>query len=145
MTQWYTGMSTKMWTDSIMHGLKKHTDRPIEVRQKPRGKGTSGPLAATVPFNEQAKDTHCVITLCSLVAVEAQLMGIPTMSHPESFASEVSITSTEDIENLYKPDTSQWFYNLAYHQFTHSEIENGTALECVAQQKLVSHKTRLGI
>ena len=135
MTRWYTGMSVKMWTDSIIHGLKKHTDRYIEVRHKPRARGTSGPLAATIPFEQQAQDTHCVVTLCSLCAVEAQLMGIATMSHPEGFAAEVSITSTEDIESLYTGDNSQWFYNLAYSQFTHNEIETGIALECMQENK----------
>jgi hypothetical protein len=131
MTRWYTGMDVKMWVKSITTGLKKYTDRPIEVRYKPRARGTSGPTVADVPFEEQAQNTHCVVTLCSLAAVEAQLLGIPTMCHPQSFAADISITQCEDIENLVHKDTHQWFFNLAYSQFTHAEIESGLARECL--------------
>ena len=133
MTRWYTGMDVKMWVNSITTGLKKYTNRPIEVRYKPRANKTSGPLAASIPFKEQAQDTHCVVTLCSLAAVEAQLLGIPTMCHPQSFAADISITQCEDIENLVRKDTHQWFCNLAYSQFSHAEIESGLARECLQQ------------
>jgi hypothetical protein len=133
MTRYYTGMDVKMWIKSITTGLKKHTDRYIEVRHKPRARGTSGPLAADVSFAEQAQNTHCVVTLCSLAAVEAQLLGIPTMSHPQSFAADISITQCNDIENLMRKDTQQWFCNLAYSQFSHAEIESGLARECLQQ------------
>lgn len=131
MTRWYTGMDTKMWIKSITTGLQKHTNRYIEVRHKPRAQGTSGPTVADVPFAEQAQNTHCVVTLCSLAAVEAQLLGIPTMCHPNSFAADISITQCADIENLVRGNTHQWFCNLAYSQFTHSEIESGLARECL--------------
>jgi hypothetical protein len=131
MTQWYTGMSVKKWTQIITSELQHYTDRPIEIRYKPRTKTTSGPLAATIPFAQQAQNTHCVITLCSLVAVEAQLLGIPTMCHNNSFAAKVSITECKNIENLKRVDTHQWLCNLAYSQFTHAEIESGLARECL--------------
>jgi hypothetical protein len=133
MTRWYTGMDVRMWTQMMTINLQKHTNRPIEVRYKPRANKTSGPLAADVPFEEQAKDSHCVVTLCSLAAVEAQLLGIPTLCHPDSFAAEVSITECKDIERLVHKDTHQWFYNLAYSQFSHAEIESGYARECLQQ------------
>ena len=82
-------------------------------------------------FAQQAQNTHCVVTLCSLVAVEAQLLGIPTMCHPQSFAADISITQCADIENLVRGDTYQWLSNLAYSQFTHQEIESGLARECL--------------
>ena len=131
MTRWTTGMDVAMWTQMITMGLRKHTDRPIEVRTKPRANGTSGPAAATVSFADQAQDTHCVVTCISLCAVEAQLLGIPTICHPSSFAAEVSSTQLEDIENPLRVNNQQWFYNLAYSQFTHSEIESGLAEECL--------------
>jgi len=129
MTRWITGMSVDMWVKAITHGVRKYTDRPIEVRYKPRGKGTSGPAAALVPFAEQAQDTHCVVTSISLCAMEAQLLGIPTICHPDSFAADISSTKLEDIETPFKTDISQWLYNLAYSQFTHDEIESGLAYE----------------
>lgn len=133
MTRWYTGMDVKMWIKSITTGLQKYTDRYIEVRYKPRARGTSGPTVAGIPFAEQAQNTHCVVTLCSLAAVEAQLLGIPTLCHPDSFAAEVSITQCEHIEQPKRKDTHQWFCNLAYSQFSHAEIESGLARECLQQ------------
>jgi len=129
MTRYITGMDVKMWVQMITLGLRKYTDRPIEVRHKPRARGTSGPAAAIIPFAEQAQDAHCVVTCISLSALEAQLMGIPTICHPGSFAADISSTSLEEIENPRRVDRQQWFNNLAYSQFTHDEIESGLAQE----------------
>jgi len=131
MTRWYTDMDVKTWVKQTIKQLQQHTDRPIEVRYKPRARGTSGPTVADVSFAQQAQNTHCVVTLCSLAAVEAQLLGIPTMCHPHSFAADISITQCEDIEHLVCVDTYQWLSNLAYGQFTHAEIESGLARECL--------------
>lgn len=129
MTRWTTGMDVKMWVQMITLGLRKYTDRPIEVRYKPRGKGTSGPAAALIPFREQAQDTHCVITSISLCAIEAQILGIPTICHPDSFAADISSTRLEEIENPKRVDIQQWLNNLAYSQFTQNEIASGLAYE----------------
>ena len=129
MTRYITGMSVEMWLTMIISSLKELTDRPIEVRHKPRARGTSGPAAAIIPFAEQAQDAHCVVTCISLSALEAQLMGIPTICHPASFAADISSTSLEEIENPRRVDRQQWFNNLAYSQFTHDEIESGLAQE----------------
>lgn len=129
MTRWVTGMDVKMWVNTVVTSLQKYTDRYIEVRYKPRSGGTSGPAAALVPFDEQAKDTHCVVTCISLAAIEAQLLGIPTICHPDSFAADISSTKLEDIENPKRVDIQQWLNNLAYSQFTHKEIESGLAKE----------------
>ena len=86
---------------------------------------------AEIPFWKQAEDCHCIVTCISICAVEAQLMGIPTISDTRSFASDISSTVLEEIENPKQVDTSQWFYNLAYSQFTHKEIESGFAYEII--------------
>jgi len=69
------------------------------------------------------------VTSVSLCAVEAQLLGIPTICHPSSFAADVSSTRLDEIENPKRIDAQQWFNNLAYSQFTHKEIESGLAHE----------------
>ena len=114
-----------------LNTLSRLTDRPIEVRRKPRANGTSGPAVATVPFEEQAQNTHCVVTCISLAAMDAQMMGIPTICDQASFAADISSTSLEEIENPRRVDRQQWFNNLAYSQFTHDEIESGLAQECL--------------
>ena len=131
MTRYVTGMNVQEWLDVIIAEIKHYTDRPYEVRHKPRANGTSGPSVALIPFAEQAKDTHCVVTCISLCALEAQLLGIPTICHEESFASDISSWHIESINNPKRVDRMQWFYNLAYSQFTHKEIESGLAEEIV--------------
>lgn len=129
MTRYTTGLSVKGWLIKTIDKIKQYTDRPIEVRHKPRLNGTSGPSVATIPFEIQAQNTHCVVTSVSLCAVEAQLLGIPTICHSDSFAKDISSTKLEEIENPKRVDTKQWFYNLAYSQFTHKEIESGLTEE----------------
>lgn len=129
MTRWITGKMYDQWINDTVNELKQYTDRPIEIRHKPRGEGRSGPDVAEIPFWKQAEDCHCIVTCISICAVEAQLMGIPTISDARSFASDISSTVLEAIENPKQVDTSQWFYNLAYSQFTHKEIESGFAYE----------------
>lgn len=129
MTRYTTGMDVKMWVQMITMGLQKYTDRYIEVRYKPRNAKTSGPAAALIPFEEQAQNTHCVVTCISLAAIDAQMLGIPTICHPSSFAADISSTRLDEIENPQRVDRQQWFSNLAYSQFTHDEIENGLAQE----------------
>lgn len=129
MTRYTTGMDVKMWVSMVTMALQKHTDRYIEVRYKPRNAKTSGPAAATIPFEEQARNTHCVVTCISLAAIDAQLLGIPTICHPDSFAADISSTRLDEIENPKRVNTQQWFNNLAYSQFTHAEIESGFAQE----------------
>ena len=130
MTQIATGLNVKTWVAATIDEVRKYSDRPIDIRYKPRKNGTSGPAVADVPFEIQARDAHCVITSVSLCAVEAQLMGISTVCHASSFAADISI-SIEEIENCKTADTAQWFYNLAYSQFTPNEISSGAAYRII--------------
>lgn len=133
MTRWTTGMDVKTWVDTTSKYIAKHTDMPIEVRYKPRANGTSGPRVASVPIEDQLQDAHCVVTSISLSAMEAQLAGVPTICHTDSFANSIS-SSSLNINNLVYPSDSerqQWFNNLAYSQFTQNEISSGTAYEII--------------
>ena len=117
------------WLNETIEEIKKHTDRPIKVREKPRGRGTSGPSEAKVPLSEDLKDTWVCVTSCSISAVEAQCMGIPTICDVKSFAEPVSANHFSDIENPYFVGAEDWLYSLAYQQFTPEEFTNGKAVE----------------
>lgn len=131
MTRWTTGMDVNTWVENTKQQLQKHTDMSIEVRYKPRSNGTSGPRAAKVPIEEQLQDAHCVVTSISLAAMEAQINGIPTICHSDSFANDISSNSLNINDLKYPSDDErqQWFNNLAYSQFTQDEIESGLAYE----------------
>lgn len=129
ITRWVSGMLARDWVEHTIRTLKQHTDRPIQVRYKPRSGKLSGPAAAHVPFSKAACGAHAVVTCVSLAAVEAQLLGVPTFCDVSSFAAEVSNTKLSEIESPKRTCTIQWFSNLAYSQFTLEEIASGFAKE----------------
>ena len=117
------------WIDRTIGYLKKFTDRPIKLRHKPRGRGTSGPSEAKVPLSEDLKNAWACVTSCSISAVESVCMGVPVFCHDKSFATEVGNTNLSNIEKPYFGDPEPWLYSLAYQQFTPEEFENGVAVE----------------
>jgi hypothetical protein len=117
------------WTNETIDHLKRVTDRPIRLRHKPRGRGTSGPSEATVPLSEDLKDAWACVTSCSISAVEAVCMGVPVFCDKKSFAEPMGNLHLEDIEDPYYAGPEPWLYSLAYQQFTPEEIENGHAIE----------------
>jgi hypothetical protein len=125
------------WTKDTVEKLERHTHRPIRLRHKPRGRGTSGPSEAKVPLAEDLKDAWACVTSCSIAAVEAVCMGIPVFSHDKSFASAMGNLHLEDIESPYYGDPEPWLYSLAYQQFTPEEIENGTAVGTLLERGIL--------
>ena len=125
------------WTVEIMEQIKRYTDRPIKIRHKPRGRGTSGPSEAKVPLSEDLKEAWCVVTSCSISAVEAICEGVPVFCHDKSFATDVANTELADIENPYYGGPEPWLYSLAYQQFTPEELGNGRAVEILMDKGLL--------
>ena len=123
------------WTSETEEQIKRYTDTPIKIRHKPRGRGTSGPSEAKVPLSEDLKDAWCLVTSCSIAAVEAQCMGIPVMCDEKSFAKEVGGQELADIENPFFVGCEEWLYSLAYQQFTPEEFANGKAVEILLSQE----------
>ncbi len=68
------------------------------------------------------------VTYSSNAAVETVIAGIPTIA-----LSDISIaypvTSHDVLAPVYIGDREQWAYNLAYRQWTHDELADGTAWE----------------
>ena len=125
------------WTNETVEQIKRYTDRPIKIRNKPRGRGTSGPSDAKVPLSEDLKDAWCLVTSCSIAAVEAQCMGVPVICDEKSFAKDIGATEFADIENPYFVSCEDWLYSLSYQQFTPEEIKNGTACEILISKGIL--------
>ena len=89
------------WTNDIIEQIKRYTDRPIKLRHKPRGRGTSGPSEAKVPLSEDLKDAWACVTSCSISAIEAVCMGVPVFCDRKSFAEPMGNLSLEDIGDPY--------------------------------------------
>jgi hypothetical protein len=125
------------WHVNTMHELSRYTDRPLKWREKPRGRGTSGPSEADVPLSEDLKNAWAVVTSVSTVAVEAIAMGIPVFCHPSSFAAPITNTNLADIENPNWQDPTDWFNSLCYQQFTPEEFDNGVAVKILQDLKIL--------
>jgi hypothetical protein len=80
------------------------------------------------PLTEDLKDAHCVVTWNSNSAVEAAILGKPVFAFDEgSMAWEIANKTLLDVDTPNYPDRKQWAHNLAYSQWTLSEIGNGEA------------------
>jgi len=116
------------WTNDTVNEIKKYTDRPIKIREKPRKAGTSGPSVAAVSLEHDLRNAWACVTSCSISAVEAALEGVPIFSDTRSFAWIMSSPGLSEIEDPFYTDPSKWLYSLAYQQFTPEEFENGIAV-----------------
>ena len=119
------------WLDDTIEKIKKHTDRPIKIRLKPRGRGTSGPSEAKISLQEDLENAYACVTSCSISAIESICNGVPVFCHEKSFATPVASTKLENIESPTYADPYQWLCSLAYQQFTPEEIENKTAIKII--------------
>ncbi len=125
------------WLENTIAKLKQHTDRPIVVRHKPRGRGTSGPSEAVVPIEKELENAWACVTSCSISAVESLCNGVPVLCHPRSFAAPICDTDYAKIENLKYQDPTSWLNSLAYQQFTPEEYSNGTAVSVLKDLKIL--------
>jgi hypothetical protein len=115
------------WTAMVIAELKKHTDRPIEIRMKP----TRGERVTTNTIEDALRDdVYCLLTYNSIAATEALMNGRPAMALGPNAASSLCRTRIEDVENLYIPTVDE-IYNFAKHlsycQFTIEEFVSGYA------------------
>lgn len=119
------------WTKNVIAELKKHTDRPIEVRLKPDRADR-----VTINTMEQAlsDDVHCMVTYNSIAAVEAILLGKPAIALGPNAASTLCNSNLDEVENLNYPEKDlviKFACHLSYCQFTEGEMRSGFAWNIV--------------
>ena len=95
---------------------------------------SSGPSVANVSLEQDLKGAYCTVTLCSLVAVESIIAGIPCITSPFSAAAPCSVHSLKDIDNLVKPNRQKWLNTLSYNQWSIKELANGFATPYILEQ-----------
>ena len=126
------------WTQDTVNELKKHTDRKIIVREKPRAKGTSGPRAVELgglkTFEEEAQGAWAVVTSVSMCAIDAVCMGIPIFTSKHSAVHQLGLQDLSQIESPKRQISREpILYSLAYNQFTPEEFSNGFARKILEQ------------
>ncbi len=120
------------WIDYTVERLRSFTKRPIVFRPHPKALSAYRPIhgvkVSTVPFAEDLKNAHAVVTYSSNSGVEALLDGVPAfVSDRGSMCWEVANRSLVSVDVPNKPDRSQWLNDLAYCQWTPEEMRSGEA------------------
>jgi len=124
-------MDTPNWEKDTIKFLKTKTDMPIRIRHKPRKGGKSGPAYALVPLEDDLKKATCVVTGCSLVAVEAIIKGIPVYCHDIASTRPVAQSISNFGNPVYSAERKNWLATLSYHQYTSKEIKSGLFKEAI--------------
>ena len=114
------------WKEETITEIKKHTDRPIIIREKPKLRADRVNNSIYKAF-EQA---HVLVTYNSIAAVESIINGIPAITLAPTAADPVCDKELAKVENptIQHIDKLQaWANHLAYGQFHYHELQDGTA------------------
>ena len=130
MPHYMPGLTVEQWVQKVVDYVSDQTDRPIKLRLKPRGKGTSGPSVAKKSIDDELENAYCLITACSLTSIDALKAGVPVISTNKEHCPAAWCSNTLDqINNLKLYDREQLFYNLAYKQYSIKEMREGICYE----------------
>jgi hypothetical protein len=125
------------WLDDTLKILKKHTDRPIIVKNKGYnpiiGYDQNGGYIVTGKDNQKPSgpinwdDAFAIVTYNSNISLEATTRGIPCFTDPHNACAPISETDFTKIESPKYVDREPLYYSMAYGQFTAEEMQNGYA------------------
>lgn len=104
------------WLNDTVYALSLVTDRQLIIRDKESKRDLRSDIAGA----------HCLVSHGSIAAVESVILGCPVFVDSSSAASLVGQTDLTLIERPVFPDREQWLRNLAYCQFSESELVDGT-------------------
>jgi hypothetical protein len=121
-------VEAKSWTESVILELKKHTDRPIEIRSKVNKKSRTS-LYKTL----MQGDYYCTVSINSNSAVESIWAGIPAITLNKHVSNSVTRNNLAQVNDLYYGPLGDWLAWLSYCQFTYDELMDGTALNIVKE------------
>ena len=133
VTMQINGISQEEWIKQVSEELKKHTDRPIKIRNKPRPNNEWW----QTDIRDELKDSWCVVTNMSLAAIDGILNVTPAFTHQRHVASLVTSRKINLVEKPFKPGRKtiqEWLHMIANHQFTIQEIEDGLAQKVLKVQ-----------
>ncbi len=111
--------NSKWWVDAI-EKVAPAARRSMIYRPHPLMARDLGPLSQSL------RDAALCVTWSSTAALEAVCLGVPTVTMSRgSMAWDVTSHSLD--EPPFLGDRGEWAYNLAYRQWTHEELKDGTA------------------
>ncbi len=122
----FFGIEFESWKQKTIEEIKKKTNKPIVIRKK----GSRGDRSTYSIYDALDEDIFATVTFNSIAAMESIAYGIPAFVTVPCAAWPLASRDLENINTPYYPDpelVKQQCYSLAYGQFTHEEIANGTA------------------
>jgi len=127
----FYGIDKEQWIQNTIDTVKKHTDRPVIVRE--RAAKRIDRISTDTLQQALDNDVFALITFNSVAAIESVFHGIPAFTMaPVNAASPVSLQDLTQIEKPYYVDSDKlyaWACHLAYGQFHVSEMKDGSAMK----------------
>lgn len=128
MSWW--GIDADAWIADLTATFRRLTDRPIVSRWKVDSK--------LRPLRVDLHGAYMVVAFSSAAAVEALAAGVPVMTlAPWASTRPMGIMDPRLINEPYYPSIDardQFLFNLAYHQWTYAEMEDGTAWRMLCER-----------
>lgn len=128
------------WERTMVQIIKDYTNRPIIYRPKPSWSGAK-PIPGTIFSSRKdplpLKGCHAVVTHHSNVAVDGLVYGVPVFTH-YGVASSLGSGGVWRIEKpYYSEDREQWLNDVAYCQWSETELKDGTCWRHLKEEGLV--------
>jgi len=124
-----TSITEKQWCQDTVEKIRRHTDRPIVVRHKPKKRDKFAKS-----FEEDLNGCHAVVTCNSKAGVEAIVAGYPVFA---SYRCGVSTVACDDLSKIEDPRRygarKEWLWALAANQWTIPEMSSGRCYEEVSK------------
>jgi hypothetical protein len=120
------------WLESTIQTIKNHTDMEIVVREK----GSRSQRHHSSIYDELDTGIFATVAFNSIAAMESIAYGVPAFVAVPCAASPLALTDFSKIATPWYPDpelVAQHCYSLAYGQFTHEEMADGTAWNILNQ------------
>jgi hypothetical protein len=127
----FYGIERDEWVEQTVAEIKKHTDRPIRIRDKaPRQQ------RITSTIFDDLNNCHALVTYQSIAAVESVLYGVPAFTLAPTAADPVADKDLSLIETPTQQDEDKiykWACHLAYGQFHNDEFRSGEAYKILRE------------
>jgi hypothetical protein len=131
----FYGIDKNQWVNDTVNEIKKHTNRPVTVRERAPNR-----IDRTVTDTLQQaldQDVFALVTYNSVAAIEAIFHGIPAFTMaPANAASPVALQDLSLIDTPYYADSDKlyaWACHLAYGQFHVNEMKIGKIFDIINQ------------
>ncbi len=133
VTYHINNMTQDDWIKNTINEIKKHTDKEVRLRNKPRPSNKWW----NTDIKDDLKGAHCLVTNMSLSAVDAILYGVPCITDKKNVANPLSSQDISTVDLPFKPENEEinkWINMVANNQFTIREIEDGIAFKVLQEQ-----------